>query len=61
MYNSVGFFSILLILYINNFNVVIKQMQKTYFYTKKKKKNPWCWNNHARTKSEDLNEDRDTL
>lgn len=33
-----GFFlSILLILYINNFNVVIKQMQKTYFYTKKKK------------------------
>lgn len=61
MYNYVGFFlSILLILYINNFNVVIKQMQKTYFYTKKKK-NPWCWNNHARTKSEDLNEDRDTL
>lgn len=36
-----GFFlSILLILYINNFNVVIKQMQKTYFYTKKKKKIP---------------------
>lgn len=34
MYNYVGFFlSILLILYINNFNVVIKQMQKTYFYT----------------------------